>query len=97
MTNDISALYAQLRDIMNNSSEEEARVFLTDHINEMPEDLRQQIMLALFEDGMNEAAANQAAANEIKEEGAEIMADLQAGKRILDDKLQVIDLQNKMQ
>ena len=96
MENDFSALYAQLRDIMDNGTEEGARTFLLEHMNEFPEDLREKVVLALFEDGLKEAAANQSAVEDFKQEGVEIANELATGKRILDDKLKVMELQEKM-
>ena len=96
MENDFSALYAQFRDIMDNGTEEGARTFLLEHMNEFPEDLREKVVLALFEDGLKEAAANQSVVEDFKQEGVEIVNELETGKRILDDKLKVMELEEKM-
>ena len=96
MTNDFSALYAQFMEIMNKGTEKEARTFLMEHMNELPEDLREKVVLTLFADGLKEAATNHAAVEEFQKEGIEIMQELETGKRILDDKLKVLELQEKM-
>ena len=96
MTNDFSALYAQFRDVMNKGTEEEARVFLLEHMNEFPKDLREKVVLALFEEGLHEAAANKAAVEEFQQEGIEIAHELEKGKRILDDRIRVLELEEKM-
>ena len=96
MANDFSLLYAQFREILNTGTEEQAQKFLTDHMKEFPEDMQQTITLALFENGINEAAENQKAVEDFKQEGIEIADELEKGKRILDDKLKVLDLQEKM-
>ena len=96
MTNDFSALYAQFMEIMNKGTEEEARAFLMEHMNELPEDVRQGVMLTFFEEGLKEAAANNAAVEEFQKEGIEAVQELEKGKRILDDKLKVLELQEKM-
>ena len=96
MENDFSALYAQFRDIMDNGTEEGARTFLFEHMNEFPEDLREKVVLALFEEGLAEAAANKAAVEEFQREGIEIVNELEKGKRILDDKIKVLEFEEKM-
>ena len=96
MTNDFSALYAQFADIMNNGTEEGARAFLLEHMNEFPEDLREKVVLALFEEGLHEAAANKAAVEEFQREGIEIAHELEKGKRVLDDRIKVLELEEKM-
>lgn len=96
MANDFSALYAQFKELLDTGTEQQAEQFLIDHMEEFPEDLRQGIMLALFEKGLQEAAGVQAALNEIKSEGMEVIKELETGKRILDDKLKVLALQEKL-
>ena len=96
MPNDFSALYAQFMEIMNKGTEEEARTFLMEHMNELPEDVRQGVILTFFEEGLKEAAANNAAVEEFQKEGIEAVQELETGKRILDDKLKVLELQEKM-
>ena len=96
MTNDFLALYAQFMEIVNKGTEEEARTFLREHMNELPEDVRKGVMLAFFEEGMKEAAANSTVIKEFQQEGIEIMQELETGKRIIDDKLKVLELEEKM-
>jgi hypothetical protein len=96
MANDFSLLYAQFREILDTGTEEQAQKFLTDHMGEFPEDMQQTITLALFENGLNEAAESQVAVDNFKQEGIEIIDELEKGKRILDDKLKILDLQEKI-
>ena len=96
MENDFSALYSQFKEILETGTEEEAEKFLTDHINEFPEDVRKGVALALFENGLNETAANQTAAHDFQQEGIDAVYELEKGKRMLDDKLRVLNLQEKI-
>jgi len=96
MTQDFSLLYAQFREVLDTGTEGQAQKFLTDHMHEFPEDMQQTITLALFENGLYEVAENKKAVEDFKQEGIEIVCELEKGKRILDDKQKVLDLQGKM-
>ena len=45
MIHDFSTLYAQFKEILDTGTEQQAEQFLTDHMEEFPEDLHQGIML----------------------------------------------------
>lgn len=96
MANDFSLLYAQFREILDTGTEDQTQKFLTDHMQEFPEDMQQVITLALFENGLNKAAESQKAVEDFKKEGIEIVDELEKGKRILDDKRKILDLQEKI-
>lgn len=96
MANDFSKLYAEFKEIIDTGTEEQARQFLTDHMHEFPEDMKRDITMALFEEGLQEAATTEVTARELKQEGIEMMGELQKANRILDDKLKVLDLQEKL-
>ena len=96
MENNFISLYNGFKEIVNKENEEAARQFLTDHINEFPEDVKNGIILTLFEDAVNEAANKELAVLEFKREGIEIMTALEQAIRILDDKLKVLELEGKL-
>lgn len=96
MENNFLTLYHQFNEIVGTGTEEQARQFLLDHTNEFPEDVKNGIILALFEDAINEEAAQDSAMLEFKKEGIEAMTGLEQAIRILDDKLKVLDLQEKI-
>lgn len=96
MENNFISLYHEFKQIVQTGTEEQARQFLLDHINEFPEDVKNGLVLTLFEDAVNEAAAQESAMLELKKEGIEEMTALEQAIRILDDKLKVLDLQEKI-
>jgi len=96
MANDFSALYSQFKEIIETGSEDQAEKFLAAHINEFPEDMQQGITLALFENGLKEVATNQATMQDFQQEGINAVHELEKGNRILDDKLKILDLQEKI-
>ncbi len=96
MAQNFSALYTQFKEIVDNGTEEDARTFLVDHLAEFPEDLRQQIILSLFQQGLQDAATAETARQEFQQEGMDVIREIEVGKRILDDKQKRIELQEKI-
>lgn len=96
MESNFFTLYHSFKNIVNTGTEAQARQFLFDHINEFPEDVKNPITFALFEDAVNESAAEESMVLDIKKEGIEEMTALEQAIRILDDKLKILDLQEKI-
>ena len=96
MENNFVTLYHSFKDIVGTGTEDQARQFLLDHINEFPEDVKNGLVLTLFEDALNEAASQESAMIELKQESIRTMTALEQAIRILDDKLKVLDLQEKI-
>lgn len=96
MENNFFSLYQQFKDVAAAGNEEDARKFLIDHLNEFPEDVKNGITLALFEDALNEASAQESAEANLKQESIDVMNALEQSMRILDDKLKVLDMQEKI-
>ncbi|MEK7074729.1 MAG: hypothetical protein AAB968_03105, partial [Patescibacteria group bacterium] len=96
MENNFVTLYHSFKDIVGTGTEDQARQFLLDHINEFPEDVKNGLVLTLFEDALNEAVSQESAMIELKQEGIRTMTALEQAIRILDDKLKVLDLQEKI-
>lgn len=96
MEHNFTSLYHEFKQIVQTGTEEHARQFLLDHINEFPEDVKNGLILTLFEDAVNEAAVQEFAMFEFKQEGIQAMTALEQAIRILDDKLKVLDLQEKI-
>lgn len=96
MENDFMSLYHGFKQIVQTGTEEQARQFLLDHINEFPEDVKNGLVLVLFENALHEAVSQESALLEFKQEGIQAMTALEQAIRILDDKLKVLDLQEKI-
>ncbi len=96
MENNFLSLYRQFKEIMDAGTEEQAQQFLVDHLKEFPEDVKNEIVFSLFESGVNEMAAQDSAVLAFKKDGLELAGELEKALRILNDKLKVLDLQEKM-
>ncbi|MDP3779249.1 MAG: hypothetical protein Q8R30_04375 [bacterium] len=96
MTQDFSALYAQFKDILDAGTEDQADKFLIDHMNEFPEDMRQEVTMALFERGLVETGENQRAIDEIREDGMRAIDDIQETIRAIDDRRKIVELEQKI-
>ena len=96
MENNFLSLYHQFKEVMDKGTEEQAEQFLVEHLKEFPEDVKNEIVLSLFENGMNEVIAQDSAMLAFKKEGVETMTGLEQAIRILDDKLKVLELQEKI-
>ena len=96
MENNFLTLYHQFKEIVRTGTEEQARQFLLDHINEFPKEVKDGLVLAFFEDAVHDAAAQDSAVLEFKQQGIEAMTTLERAIRILDDKIKLIDLQEKL-
>ena len=69
MENNFLSLYRQFKEIMDKGTEEQAEQFLVEHLKEFPEDVKNEIVLSLFENGMNEVIAQDSAMLAFKKEG----------------------------
>lgn len=89
-------LYHQFTDTLKNGSEEDARKFLVAHFSELPEELQGEVAFQFFSEGLAQATANQDAIAEFQKEGMNVMARLAEAKRILEDKLKIIELESSI-
>lgn len=96
MENNFLSLYRQFKEIMDHGTEEQAEQFLIDHLKDFPEDVQNEIVLSLFESGINEMAAQDSAMLAFKKESLTLAGELEKAVRILDDKLKILDLQEKI-
>ena len=94
MTNNttFSGLVAQLKEIMATGSDEQARTFITDHINDFPEHVRDDIALALFEEALREGADDAEDSVAIQTEVLEEAEEIATAKLALEDKLKMKNL-----
>lgn len=92
---DVITLYNQFRNLTETGTEEEARKFLTDHFTEFPEDLRSEIAFAFFEEGLGKVASETKTLTEFQTQTADDLNTLEKLKRRLEDRLRVMELEQK--
>lgn len=81
---------------MDNGTEEQAEQFVKQHINEFPPEVRDETTLAFFEEGIRELAEERAGGADLQEDILNDVHDITSSKRILEDKLKVLDLEEKL-
>lgn len=85
-------LYNRLQQVLEQGDDQAARKFVSDHINEFPEDVQQQIALALFEEALDQQAVARATRDSVQKQGLEAAAMLDSDLRNLEDQLKVNEL-----
>jgi hypothetical protein len=89
-------LYADFQKIAVNGTEEETRQFLIDHLNEFPEDVRDQIIFAFFEEGLQNTVEAQDLIADFQQAGLETVQVLEKIKRMLEDKKRELELKESL-
>ena len=89
-------LYRDLNERFSSGSEEEARQFLSDHFREFPKDLQDSILLAVFDEALTKATDEQAVVTGLKEDAFADLGQISKLRQMLDDKLKLLDLEEKM-
>ena len=74
-------LYNSFIALVEKGDEDAARMFLVDHLNEFPEEMRKEIAFAFFVD----AVKKDMVISEVQKKGVEIMKDLDEVQMILSD------------
>lgn len=89
-------MYQKLEGLLREGAEEEARRFITEHINEFPEEDRNDIIFTLFEEGLLKVAQEREAIDQVQQEGLEMAQALKEARRKAQDKLKVIGLEERL-
>lgn len=89
-------LFDDLRGVFENGSEEEVRAFLVDHISAFPDDIKDEIVFAFFEEGLDKAIEEKGKLVEFEEAGIEELKTLAELKRRIDDRIKVMELEEKL-
>ncbi|MEK7099463.1 MAG: hypothetical protein AAB916_03005 [Patescibacteria group bacterium] len=89
-------LYRQFTDVLQNGTEQDARKFLVDHFSELPEEVQEAVAFQFFREGLAQAAAHQDGIAELRKEGINAMGRLKEAKRILEDKLKLMELEGNI-
>lgn len=97
MKNNVAQLYREFRELAEKGNDKEAEKFLADHIDELPEEVKQEILLTFFQEGLRELAVRETALKDMKEEMFSSVEEMGKAKRVLEDKKKAIELQEKME
>lgn len=80
-------LYKNLKDILTNKTENEAKEYVLKHFSEFPEDMQGDIIAGFFEEGLSKVAERNQAIDDLQEKGLKTAEELIKEKKLLDDKL----------
>ncbi len=84
---DTDALFEQVLQLYENGDEQALRAFLVAHVNEFPEEVRNQIVFFFFEEAVTDHAEGLEESRALLEEGADTLETLGALKKELEDRL----------
>jgi hypothetical protein len=73
--------YDQFLDILSEADEPKMLAFLETHLKELPEDLQEKVVFALFEDSVAKDIEQTEALASAQKEGLDILAKLQEAKK----------------
>ncbi len=86
----------ELKAIMKNGSEAEARAFITDNFNRFPEDMQEKITLTFFEEAvLNQAAEVENIAN-LQKEGTSVFKAVEKEKKELEDEEKMLKIKKDL-
>ncbi len=88
--------YDQFLDVLATGDEAQTVAFLEAHLKELPEDLQEKIVFALFEDSVGKQLEEQEALASAQKEGLDILAKLQAAKKMYEEAQQAQALKESL-
>ena len=78
-------LYNDMYKVISEGDEASVKQYLTDHLNDFPEDFRNQIVMAFFEEALDNEVDSSTAVNEFKSKGLEFIREYAKAKAELED------------
>lgn len=90
-------LYNDFREVLATKTEQEAKIFLIKHLNDLPEDVRHDIIMLFFEEGLQEALDEQGPRAEVIKQGMDALKGLQKARRLLEDRIKALEIQKSIQ
>lgn len=85
----MNQIYDQFIDLLSEGDESKMLAFLETHIKELPEDLQEKVIFALFEDSVNKNVEEGEALAAAQKEGSEILKKLQEAKKNYEEAQQI--------
>lgn len=87
-------LYSEFLQLAEAGDEVAARKFLTDHLADFPQETREKLVFAFFEEALEAKAKEAEAVHTAREEGLETLKKLIQEQKAVDNALKIIDLEN---
>ncbi len=91
-TNKISELYKTLMAFVENGDEKGARAYLSEHINELPEDLKKKIMFEFFMEAVDIDVEAGEQKVRLQKEGMSAIKEIDKMTKELNDQKKLIDV-----
>ncbi|HVY36020.1 MAG TPA: hypothetical protein VG982_01970 [Candidatus Paceibacterota bacterium] len=89
-------LYNQFKAFVDAGDEKGARAFLAEHINEFPEDIRDNIAFAFFEEAVQNDTEGIVENAQIQQEGAHLLEELDKVEAMLEDAKKATEIKDTM-
>ena len=86
----LSEFSQEFTKILEKGNEGEAREFLAAHINEFPEKMRNQIIMDLFEEGLQKVGTADADTLAVQEEGLTALEKIEKTKKMLEKRRDIL-------
>jgi hypothetical protein len=90
------AVMKEFSEVVARGDEKAAREFLVNNLKQFPQDVRDKITFAFFEEALSKKAAGLHAVADFQKEGLKAVNDLEQGKRQLEDKQKLLDLKESI-
>ena len=89
-------LFADLQSTFETGTEEEIRNFLATRVNEFPDDIKEEIVFAFFEEGLDRALEKESTSAAFQKASLEELSRLGELKRKIDDRIKTIELEGNL-
>ena len=94
--NNFTDIYEEFRAVLAKGDEQAARQFLTDNFLKFPEDVREEITMAFFEEAVTDKAAKITEIAALQKEGTQAFAELSKEKKVLEDTVAVQNIKKDL-
>lgn len=96
MNTSLETLYQGFLESMETGDEANVMAYLEAHINEFPEDLKQKIIFAAFEDSVNQQHDDLIAVEEFKAEGLDLLTRMGKVKQQVEEAYKIAQLKDEL-
>ncbi len=96
MEDNFNKLYEEFLRIAESGDEDAAKKFFADHVNEFPEETREEILFAFMEEALLKKADSITGSATVKQGGVETIEALIKAKKDLENDARIDELQNSL-
>ena len=90
------ALWKEYNDVLSHSDEKEARDFLVEHLDEFPQDVKDAIISAFFEEALTRKAGDLQTIKSFQKDALKEVTSLEQGKKKLADKEKLLEIKKSL-